>query len=290
MKIALNNKLEIGTFTTDKIKVIGSCMLLMVHPDTQCLKEVTFHITSHEGSVVLSCVTTLELSLIQPHSNLNFIPSSASLISSKTDYPRKNKFQKNMPVFKPSKNVCSSKEQSPIVLPAQEYSVNQCVIYEEKDETSKAECQANVISMQNDKNCQSTLCSDKNCQDTKGNHMQPVKPAMEMSSHMQLAKPAILQSSYKKSICNDKNCQSIQCIHMHSVTKSIHIWSVQPAMTQSTYKKFNQVSICNDKDCQSTKSVHMWKPAMTQTRYKMSSSKKCQVKSEGTQSSSLQSV
>ena len=98
MKLAPISKLEIGTYTTDKNKVIGSCTLCAVHPDTECLEEVTFYVTSHECSVVLSCVTTLELSLIQPHGNLNFIPSSASLISSKADYPRKKELQKNIKV------------------------------------------------------------------------------------------------------------------------------------------------------------------------------------------------
>ena len=70
MKFTPSSKLKIGAHTADKIKVIGSCTLLAVHPDTQCLKEVTFHVTSHEGSVVLSCVTTLEFCLIQPCSNL----------------------------------------------------------------------------------------------------------------------------------------------------------------------------------------------------------------------------
>ena len=128
-KLAPSSKLEIGTYTTDKIKVTGSCTLLAVHPDTQCLKEVTFNITSHEGSVVLSCVTTLELSLIQPSSSLNLVPSSASLISNKADYPRKNELWKNIKVSKPSMNVCSSEKQSPKLLPVQGYSVNQCVMY-----------------------------------------------------------------------------------------------------------------------------------------------------------------
>ena len=97
-----------------------------------------------------------------------------------------------MLVSKPKKNMCSSKEQSHKLLPAQGYSVNQCVIQEDKEETSKWECKANVIPM-DDKNCLSTLCSYKNCQDTKFIHMQPVKPCC-----MQLAKPAILQSDYKK--------------------------------------------------------------------------------------------
>ena len=96
MKLASSSKLEIGTYIADKIKVIGSCTLLVVHPDTQCLKEVTFHVTSHEGNVVLSCVTTLDLCLIEPHTNLDSISSNASLVTSKADYPRKKKSQKHM--------------------------------------------------------------------------------------------------------------------------------------------------------------------------------------------------
>ena len=92
----------------------------------------------------------------------------------------------------------SRKEQSPIVFPAQGYSVNQCVMYEDKDETSKQECQAKVISMEDDKNCQNTFCSDKNSQDTKCIHMWPVKPSMTNSSPIQLSRPAKLKSSYKK--------------------------------------------------------------------------------------------
>ena len=68
-------------------------------------------------------------------------------------------------VSKPNKNVCSSREQAPKLLPAQGYSVNQHIMYEEKEETSKWECQANVISI-DDKNCQSISC-DKNCQSSK---------------------------------------------------------------------------------------------------------------------------
>ena len=38
-KLAPSSKLEIGAYNTDKIKVIGSCTLFAVHPDTQCLKK-----------------------------------------------------------------------------------------------------------------------------------------------------------------------------------------------------------------------------------------------------------
>ena len=51
----------------------------------------------------------------------------------------------------------------------QEKYVNQCV--KDKDlihkEMSKWECHINVIYMEDDKNCQSNVCSDKNCPETK---------------------------------------------------------------------------------------------------------------------------
>ena len=40
MKLAPSSKLEIRTYTIDKIQVIGSCTLLAVHLDTQSLEEV----------------------------------------------------------------------------------------------------------------------------------------------------------------------------------------------------------------------------------------------------------
>ena len=87
------------------ITVIGSCILHVEHPDIQCLQQVTFHVTSHEGSVVLSHVTTLALSLIQPHTSLDCLPSSASLISSSADNPMKTKSQENVHVSKPDYTV-----------------------------------------------------------------------------------------------------------------------------------------------------------------------------------------
>ena len=77
--------LKLGTYTTNSVKLIGSCLLYMVHPDTKCLQEVTFFVASNVGSVLLSCVTTLALGLIQPHTSLNHLPLGASLISSSAD-------------------------------------------------------------------------------------------------------------------------------------------------------------------------------------------------------------
>ena len=79
------------TYTTEKIKIVESCNLFVLHPDTKCLQEVTFQVTSHEGSVIISCVTSLELGLIQPHRGLDVVPEKGSLIYSKADLPVKQK-------------------------------------------------------------------------------------------------------------------------------------------------------------------------------------------------------
>ena len=87
------SKLEIGTYTTDKVKLVGSCMFYLVHPDTKCLQEVTFYVASNNGSVLLSCETTLALGLIQPCTRLDYLPPRASLITSSADHPKKTKSQ-----------------------------------------------------------------------------------------------------------------------------------------------------------------------------------------------------
>ena len=68
------SKLEIGTYTTDTVKLVGSCVFYLIHPDTKCLQEVAFYVAINNGSVVLSCVTTLALDLIQPNTRLDYLP------------------------------------------------------------------------------------------------------------------------------------------------------------------------------------------------------------------------
>ena len=85
------SKLEIGTYTTDTVKLVGSCVFYLVHPDTKCLQEVTFYMASNNGSVLLSFATTLAHGLIQPHSRLDYLPPRASLITSRADHPKKTK-------------------------------------------------------------------------------------------------------------------------------------------------------------------------------------------------------
>ena len=85
------SKLEIGPYTTDTVKLVGSCTFYVVHPGTKHLQEVMFNVASNNGSVLLSCATTLALGLIQPHTRLEYLPPIASLITSSDVHPKKTK-------------------------------------------------------------------------------------------------------------------------------------------------------------------------------------------------------
>ena len=76
---------------TDTMKVIGSCTFHLVHPDTKRLLETTFYVVMDNGSVLLSCKTTLLLGLIQPRSRLDYLPPKASCITSSADHPKKTR-------------------------------------------------------------------------------------------------------------------------------------------------------------------------------------------------------
>ena len=58
--------MQIITYTADTVKIIGSCTFGIVHLDTKKLVPVTFYVANNDGSVLLSCKTTLALHLIQP--------------------------------------------------------------------------------------------------------------------------------------------------------------------------------------------------------------------------------
>ena len=85
------SSLEIGTYTTDTAKIVGSCIFYLVHPDTKKLMEVTFYVVMNNGSVLLLCKTTLMLDLTQPRTRLDYLPPRASLITSSADHPKNTK-------------------------------------------------------------------------------------------------------------------------------------------------------------------------------------------------------
>ena len=83
--------LEIGTYTTDTVKIVGSCVFYLVHPDTKILVEVTFFVAMNDWSILLSCKTTLMLGLIQSRTRFDYLPQRASLITSSAVHPKKTK-------------------------------------------------------------------------------------------------------------------------------------------------------------------------------------------------------
>ena len=87
------NKLQIGTYTNNTVKIVGTCKLYLVHPDTKKLVETIFifYVATNDGSVLLPCKSTLALDLIQPRSRMNYLPPRASLITSTQDHSKKTK-------------------------------------------------------------------------------------------------------------------------------------------------------------------------------------------------------
>ena len=59
-KITSSN-LEIEMYTNDVVKIIGMCNFYLVHPESKQLIKVLFFVAKENGSVLLSCRTTMEL-------------------------------------------------------------------------------------------------------------------------------------------------------------------------------------------------------------------------------------
>ena len=91
MQILAPSNLQVGTYTTDTVKIVGSCTFYLVHLDTKKYIEVTFYVAMNDKSVLLSCKTTLLLGLIQPRPRLDYLPPRASLITSLAGHPKKTK-------------------------------------------------------------------------------------------------------------------------------------------------------------------------------------------------------
>ena len=87
------SQLKIGTYTTNTVKILGTCIIYLIHPDSKKITEMIFYITSNEGSIFLSCNTSLTLGLIHSRPRLDYLPPRASLITSNADHPRKTKAQ-----------------------------------------------------------------------------------------------------------------------------------------------------------------------------------------------------
>ena len=88
------SSMEKETYTNDVVKIIGTCQFYLVHPESKHLMKVIFFITKENGSVLLSCRTTMELGLIKPCARLDYLPPRASLLTSTCHQPSRTKTQK----------------------------------------------------------------------------------------------------------------------------------------------------------------------------------------------------
>ena len=163
-KLATSNKVKIFTYTTEKTKVMGSCKLLVLHPDTKCFKEMTFQVVNHEGSVIVSCATRIDLNLIQPHSELSSrVPDYGQLIYNHADDPGKHKIQKMKINVTMSDNASEREVQSLVEPNVSKTDVTQWRNQDVQEEKKQQQGQAQA----------NTACSDKKGQETKVVHMWP---------------------------------------------------------------------------------------------------------------------
>ena len=124
------SSLEIGTYNTDTVNIVGSCMFYLVHPDTKKLMDVTFFVAVNDGSMLLPCKSTLMLGLIQPRTRLDYLPPRASLITSSANHPKKIKStlfiqKQEVPTQRPTHEVAAQ-------IPRQKYAVPKLVTSKEQ--------------------------------------------------------------------------------------------------------------------------------------------------------------
>ena len=72
-------KMQIGTYMADTVKIVGSCTFYVINPDSKKLIPVTFYVATNDGSVLLSCKTTLAFHIIQSRSRLHYLPPMSQL-------------------------------------------------------------------------------------------------------------------------------------------------------------------------------------------------------------------
>ena len=88
------SNMEIETYRNEVVKIIGTCYFYLVHSESKQLIKVLFFVAKENGSVLLSCRTTMELGLIRPHAQIDYLPPRASLLTSTCDQPSKTKTHK----------------------------------------------------------------------------------------------------------------------------------------------------------------------------------------------------
>ena len=129
LKMLAPSTLEIGTYTTDTVRIVASCLFYVVHLDTKKLQEVTFYVAQNDGIVLLSCTRTFALGLIQPPTRLDYSPPRASLIKSSLDHPKKTK---RVSIHCLRKEVSAQSTKQTVTVPSQQQLVPKLVTSKEQ--------------------------------------------------------------------------------------------------------------------------------------------------------------
>ena len=240
-KLATKKKNGIYTYITEKIQVIVSCELFVIHPNAMCLQAVTFQIVNTEGRVIVSCSTSISLNLIQIHSALNAsVPDSGQLIYSYADDPEKYKYKK----LKSSVHICDNASAREVQPPKKPKAVKTDVAQRKNpvvQDNKKQRCQAK----------DNIMCYGKKSKETQ--FMRPAKPPIHMQSvtSSRNKKPKVkLQEDNRncqenrrpmKSQLNDEKNYQSRCL------KSPRQPMCDDRKCPSTMKK-----VCSGKNCQET--------------------------------------
>ena len=122
--------LVIGTYTTNTVKIVGSCLFYLVHPDTTKLQEVTFYVA--KIMVVSCCPAVQHLCLdvyILAQDWLDYLPPRASLITSSLDHPWK---AKRALVHRSKKEVSTQSKKQVVTVPDAKQVVSKLVTSKEQ--------------------------------------------------------------------------------------------------------------------------------------------------------------
>ena len=213
------SKLQLATYTNKKVKIIGSCNLYIIHPDTRCLEETQFYVARNEGSTLISCATSLALSLIKPHKKLVHLPQkeikvlyTAVLIKWKKmsanwkysklswkqvhkklqmDVPKENNLKMKTRTGQAESDMQPMKPKNNMWLNEPTMLIQHKILKKQGDDKN---CQENI----NRRPRKSKMCSDKNCQEIK--RPKKIRNVIWSVTYtaVQLCKPARL--------CSNKNC------------------------------------------------------------------------------------
>ena len=91
LKSLKSMNMTFGVYTNSEIPVLGKCTLYLRHPETKKYIPTTFYVADHEGSVLLSYRSSLELDVIRVRPRISNSAPRSTVITSKVDHSKHTK-------------------------------------------------------------------------------------------------------------------------------------------------------------------------------------------------------